>query len=187
MSFHFNLYSTPLLFGFLQGWIYALLFWNRAWRGGRLSDGIFGALLIAFTFEIWEYMLGFAGIEVLWKELDFFPRTFSLLIPALVWFYLKSQFNRHFELEWRHWVHGLPYFIYLFYHLLVFSGGPEFVNWWKEHFHFPYGVEHFEAILIVGLTLFYFYHAYQLYRQYQSWTPTQPTSNCGISIGFAIF
>jgi len=173
MSFDFNLYSTPLLFGFVQGWIYALLFWNRAWRNGRLSDGLFGALLIAFSFEIWEYMLGFAGIEVLWTELDFFPRTFSLLIPALVWFYLRSQFNTQFVLEWRHWIHGLPYLAYLFYHLLVFSQGPGFVQWWKETVHFPYGVEHFQAVLILGLTLFYFYQAYLLYRQYQSWTPNQ--------------
>lgn len=173
MSFQFNLYSTPLLFGFVQGWIYALLFWNRALRNRRLSDGIFGVLLMAFTFEIWEYMLGFAGIEVLWKELDFFPRTFSLLIPALVWLYLKSQFNTHFLLEWKHLIHGVPYLLYLLYHVFVFSQGPNFVQWWKENFHLPFGVEYLEALLIVSLTLFYFFRASRLYQQYQNWTPTQ--------------
>jgi AraC-like DNA-binding protein len=173
MTFDLNWYSSPLLFGFLQGWIYALLFWVRAWRQERLSDALFGTLLAALTFEIWEYMLGFAGINVLWDELEFFPRTFGLLIPALFWLYLKSQFNAQFRLQWQHAWHLLPFLGYCMYHLLVFSQGAEFVTWWQEQVHFAWGIANLEAILSLVLTVVYFYHAYRLYQQYRSWTPTQ--------------
>lgn len=173
MQFNFNLYSSPLLFAFIQGWIYAGLFWLRAWRHGRWSDGLFGVLIAAFTFEIWEYMLGFAGIEILWTTLEFFPRNFNLLIPALSWFYLKSQFNTHWQPRWPDWWHAVPFGLYLAYHLLVFSQGADFVEWWKTNLHFPWGIPYLEAILSFLLTALYFHWAYQLYRQYRSWSPTQ--------------
>lgn len=173
MQFNFNLYSTPLLFAFIQGWIYAGMFWLRAWRHGRWSDGLFGVLIAAFTFEIWEYMLGFAGIEILWTTLEFFPRSFNLLIPALSWFYLKSQFNTHWQPRWQDWWHAVPFGLYLAYHLLVFSQGADFVEWWKTNLHFPWGIPYLEAILSFLLTALYFHWAYQLYRQYRSWSPTQ--------------
>ena len=173
MQFNFNLYSSPLLFAFIQGWIYAGLFWLRAWRHGRWSDGLFGVLIAAFTFEIWEYMLGFAGIEILWTTLEFFPRSFNLLIPALSWFYLKSQFNTHWQPRWQDMWHATPFALYFAYHLLVFFQGPNFVEWWKTEVHFPWGIPHLEAILSFLLTALYFYWAYQLYRQYRSWSPTQ--------------
>ena len=135
MQFEFNIYSTPLLFGFVQGWLYAVFFWVRGWRQGRRSDWFFGALLAALTFEIWEYMLGFAGIEILWKELDFFPRNFGLLIPPLAYFYLKSQFNAAYRPVWRDFGHVVPFLVYLAYHLLVFAAGPDFVQFWKEKVH----------------------------------------------------
>ena len=35
MSFYFSAYSTPLLFGFVQGWVYAVLLWVRGRREER--------------------------------------------------------------------------------------------------------------------------------------------------------
>ncbi len=173
MRFDFNLYSTPLLFAFLQGWIYALLFLARGWRQGRLSDGLFGALLIAFTFDIWEYMLGFAGVEILWKELNFFPRTFSLLLPPLVFFYLKSQFNIGFTFKRKDALHALPFLIYCLYHLLVFAQGPTFVNQWLETVHQPLELDLVYAFVLFCAQLYYFISAYRLYREYQIWIPTE--------------
>jgi AraC-like DNA-binding protein len=173
MRFDFNLYSTPLLFAFLQGWIYALLFLARGWRQARLSDGMFGALLIAFTFDIWEYMLGFAGVEILWQELNFFPRTFSLLLPPLVFFYLKSQFNIGFTFKRKDALHALPFLIYFLYHLLVFVQGPAFVNHWLETVHQPFELDLGYAFALFCSQLYYFISAYRLYREYQIWAPTE--------------
>jgi len=181
MHFDLNLYSTPLLFGFAQGWIYAVLFWIRGWRHERLSDILFGLLLVACTFEFWEYMLGFGGVEILWKELEFFPRNFSLLLPPLVWFYLKSQFNSDFRFQLSDLRHTLPFVVFALYHILVFAQGPVFVEYWKENIHFPIGIVHLEQVLIFAVQVVYFYKAYRLYQQYRYWTPLQFSGTGSVS------
>jgi len=173
MTFDFNLYSTPLLFGFVQGWVYAVLFWVRAWRQERLSDGVFGCLLAALTFEIWEYMLGFGGVEILWNELEFFPRHFGLLLPPLAYLYLKSQFNAGFRLTRAEFRHAVPFLIYAVYHIAVFAQGADFVAYWKKNVHIPLGIDHLEILATFGIQVVYFYRAYRLYREYQSWAPSQ--------------
>ncbi|HMQ48817.1 MAG TPA: helix-turn-helix transcriptional regulator [Saprospiraceae bacterium] len=173
MNFEFNIYSTPLLFAFLQGWIYAILFWIRASRYERLSDGLFGCVLAALTFEIWEYLLGFGGIEILWQELEFFPRNFGFLLPPLVWFYLKSQFNPNFAFRWADLRHALPFLLYLGYHILVFAQGRTFVEHWKENVHYPFGFHLLELALSFILEVIYFYLAWRLYRDYRKWIPSQ--------------
>jgi AraC-like DNA-binding protein len=171
--FDLNVYSTPLLFGFAQGWIYALLFLARAWWHERRSDALFGCLLIAMTFEIWEYMLGFGGVEVLWRELEFFPRTFGLLLPPLVWFYLKAQFNADFRFRRADLKHAAPFLIYAAYHTIVFAQGRTFVEAWKTNVHFPLGIDFVEIIAKFLLEIGYFYQSYRLYRQYRQWAPSQ--------------
>ena len=64
MTFHFNAYSTPLLFGFVQAWVYATLLWARGRREERLSDLLLGWVLVGMSFNIWEYMLGFGGVDI---------------------------------------------------------------------------------------------------------------------------
>lgn len=172
MAFDFNLYSTPLLFGFVQAWIYAMLFFRRAWRNERLSDLLFGGLLVGFSFEIWEYMLGFGGVEILWNELEFFPRTLSLLLPPLAWFYLKSQFNAAFRFKRKDIVHALPFLVYAIYHLTVFAMGRAFVQHWMQDVHLAFHLDKVQQLLIFIVQLVYFYQAFRLYRQYKAWAPT---------------
>jgi AraC-like DNA-binding protein len=173
MSFDFNLYSTPLLFGWVQGILFAVLFFMRAWRTERLSDWLFGGLMIALTFEIWEYMLGFAGIEILWKELDFFPRGFGLLLPPMVWFYLRSLINDQFAFSRRDLWHALPFLINTSYHLVVFAMGSTFVQYWNETVHYPYQISIVVVIFGWVQSLWYLANSYGLYRDYLRWTPTQ--------------
>jgi AraC-like DNA-binding protein len=173
MSFDFNLYSTPLLFGWLQGMLFAVLFFFRAWRTERLSDWLFGALMLAFTFEIWEYMLGFAGIEVLWNELEFFPRSFALLLPPLIWFYLRSLMNDQFRFSRSDIWHAVPFLVNTTYHLVVFSCGRSFVKQWSETVHHPYHISIVVMLFSWVQMLWYLLKSYLLYRDYIRWTPTQ--------------
>jgi AraC-like DNA-binding protein len=184
MTFDFNLYSTPLLFGFVQAWVYALLFWWRGWRQGRLSDLLFGGLLVCLAFGIWEYMLGFGGVELLWRELEFFPRNFELLLPALAYFYLKSQLNADFRLRWADLKHALPFLVYVVYRLAVFLQGPEFVRHWMDTVHGPLGLAHVQTALEFALQMLYFYWAYQLLRQYRSWMPSQFSDTEALGFGW---
>jgi AraC-like DNA-binding protein len=173
MEFDFNPYSTPLLFGFVQAWIYVLLFWLRGWRNERLSDGLFGFLLVVMGFEIWEYMLGFGGVDLLWNKLEFFPRNFSLLLPPLIWFYLRSQFNADFRFQRRDLVHAIPFLLYFVYHVVVYSMGRDFVENWKANVHYKYRFEDMQGLLRLGIQILYFYRSYRLYQQYRSWSPSE--------------
>jgi AraC-like DNA-binding protein len=181
MSFEFSLYSTPLLFGFVQGWIYAILLWWRAKRDERLSDFLLGWVLVGCCFNIWEYMLGFGGIEILWRQLEFVPRNLGLLFAPLCYFYLKSQFNSNFRFERRHLWHALPFLLEVTYHLLVFAQGPEFVRQWQQNVHWAYHIDDFVFVFGLGWSLYYLWQSLKLYQQYRAWTETQFSDTEGVS------
>ena len=173
MTFYFSVYSSPLLFGFVQGWIYAVLLWVRGRREERLSDVLLGWVLVGLSFNIWEYMLGFGGIEILWRELEFFPRTLGFLLPALCYFYLKSQVNADFRFTWRDARHATPFLLLATYHIGVFSMGHTFVERWKTTVHEPYHVDDVEFIVGVGLDVYYLILSLRLYQHYRAWIKTQ--------------
>lgn len=172
LHFEFNAYSAPLLFGFTQAWVYAFLFWSRAMSTRRLSDLLFGALLFTMSFEIWEYMLGFGGVDILWTTLEFLPRNFSFLLPALCYFYLKSQLNTDFRFQRKDWIHLLPFAAHAFYRVVIYLQGPTTVEWWKTNVHYAW-IDLLEALILIGLQVFYFLRAYRLYQQYQKWAPSE--------------
>ncbi|GAB4024542.1 helix-turn-helix domain-containing protein [Spirosoma gilvum] len=172
MTFYFSAYSTPLLLGFIQGWIYAILLWLRGRREERLSDKLLGWVLVALSFEIWIYLLGFGGIHIFWQQLEFFPRTLSFLLPPLVYFYLKSQFDARFRFQARDAWHALPFVLDALYRLLVFSQGSAFVRHWKTTVHDVW-VDDLTFVLGLAQQLLYLYWSFHLYRAYRTWTTTQ--------------
>lgn len=173
MTFYFSAYSTPLLFGFVQAWIYAILLWIRGWREERLSAILLGWVLVGCAFNIWEYMLGFGGIDMLWNQLEFFPRTLGYLFPVLCYFYLKSQLNTSFRFSWRDGWHTVPFLLHTTYHVTVFAMGHDFVLRWEQTVHHVYSLEHVEFGIGLLINLFYLYWSLQLYRQYRAWIKTQ--------------
>ena len=173
MMFQFNAYSTPLVFGFVQSWLYAILFWIRGWRQERLSDWLLGWILVGSSFGIWEYMLGFGGVEILWQELEFFPRSLGLLFPPLCYFYLRSQLDVGFRWRRKDLVHALPFIIDTSYHLLVYSQGALFVRHWEKSIHYPYQVGEIVFWLYNISFLYYFYRSFRLYYAYHQWSAHQ--------------
>lgn len=133
-----NAYSTPLLFCFIQAWVYAAVLGIRGLREQRLQDVLMALLLVVASLEIIDYLLGFAGIDVLWNELEFFPRDLSLLLGPLVWLYLRAQTDATFRLQWRHLFHAVPAVLQLSYHLVVFAQGRAVVIHWEQTQHFPH-------------------------------------------------
>lgn len=173
MTLYFNEYSTPLVFGFVQGWIYAILLWIRGRRNERLSDHLLAWLIVTCCLEIMDYMLGFLGVEILWQELEFFPRDIGLLLGPLSYFYLKSQTNVEFRFKRRDFWHAVPFLIKTSYHLLVFSLGRNFVQYWEETVHRPAHIGQVETLAFLVSNYFYFYQSLRLYSEYRQWTPTQ--------------
>jgi AraC-like DNA-binding protein len=184
MKFDFNAYSTPLLFGFVQAWLFALLFWRRAWKQERLSDALFGCLMMALSFEIWEYMLGFAGIGILWTTLEFLPRTLGFLLPPLAYFYLKSQFNSDFRFRSADIWHTLPFAVHTVYHVMVYVQGAVFVEYWKMEVHEKWGINYLEMLVSWTQQLLYFIWSYRLYQAYRQWVPTHFSNVETLSFGW---
>ncbi|AQG79157.1 helix-turn-helix domain-containing protein [Spirosoma montaniterrae] len=173
MSFYFSAYSSPLLFGFVQAWVYAVLLWLRGRREERLSDVLLGWVLVGMAFNIWEYMLGFGGIEILWRELEFFPRTLGYLFPPLCYFYLKTQFNADFQFTRRDLWHAVPFLVQVIYRVSIFAMGTDFVRWWEANMHEPYYIGTFEFWFGVLQDFFYLYLSLRLYRHYREWIKHQ--------------
>ena len=173
MEIHLSYYSTPLWFGFIQAWIYAILLWNRARQNNRLSDVLLGFVLVGMAFNIWEYMLGFSGIEILWKELNFFPRTLGFAFAPFCYFYFKSQVDKDFRFSKNDIIYFLPFIIHTVYHVSVFSMGQDFVRTVEKHFHGPFYIPQIETFIEIVLDCFYFYKSIKLYREYRAWTITQ--------------
>ena len=173
MKIYLSYYSVPLWFGFIQAWIYAILLWNRARQNNRLSDFLLGLVLVGMAFNIWEYMLGFSGIEILWRQLNFFPRTFGYAFAPLCYFYFKSQVDKDFRFSKQDIWYFLPFIIHTIYHVGVFSGGQDFVKTVEKNFHGPFFIPQIETFIEIVLDIFYFYKSIKLYREYRAWTTTQ--------------
>jgi AraC-like DNA-binding protein len=173
MEIYLSYYSTPLWFGFIQAWIYAILLWNRARQNNRLSDVLLGLVLVGMAFNIWEYMLGFSGIEILWKQLNFFPRTLGFAFAPLCYFYFKSQIDKDFRFSKQDIWSFLPFIIHTVYHVGVFSMGQDFVKTVEKNFHGPFYIPEIETFTEIFLNGFYIYKSLNLYKQYQTWTKTQ--------------
>ena len=94
-----TIYTTPLQFGYFFALAMAVLFWFRARKEERLSDTFLGLVLFFVAIQLQDYTFGFAGINVLWDELNGFPRGVDLLFGPAVYFYLKTQTNRQFKLQ----------------------------------------------------------------------------------------
>lgn len=173
MDFHFNIYSVPLLFGFVQGWVYAVLLWLRGRREERLSDILLGWVLVGSCLNIWDYMLGFGGLEILWQRLEFLPRDMGLLFPPLCYFYLKSQLNADFRFTRADLVHALPFLVETVYRVVIFSFGRDFVRYWERTVQDPYYLN--DLLYVAGLVSqgYYLYRALGLYRAYRNWIKTQ--------------
>ncbi len=173
MEIYWSYYSTPLWFGFIQAWIYAILLWNRARQNNRLSDVLLGLVLVGMAFNIWEYMLGFSGIEILWKQLNFFPRTLGYAFAPLCYFYFKSQIDKDFRFSKQDIWNFLPFIIHTVYHVGVFSMGQDFVKTVEKNFHGPFYIPYIETYGEILLDGFYIYKCLKLYNQYHKWTKTQ--------------
>jgi AraC-like DNA-binding protein len=173
MEIYWSNYSTPLWFGFIQAWIYAFLLWNRARQNNRLSDFLLGMVLVGMAFNIWEYMLGFSGIEILWKQLNFFPRTFGMAFAPLCYFYFKSQIDQDFRFSKGDIWYFLPFIIHTVYHVGVFSGGQDFVKTIEKNFHGPFYIPQLETFTEIVLNCFFIYKSLKLYNEYRKWTKTQ--------------
>ena len=111
MLFEFNLYSSLLLIGVVQGIVYGILLVARGRKEGARADYWMAGLLLLLALFVSQWMLGFAGWYDShdWHTTIMFYLPFSppfLLGPAFFCYFL-SLANAHFQLR-KYWKHFIP-------------------------------------------------------------------------------
>lgn len=133
MKFDFNLYSSLLLIGFVQGIVYAgLLIW-RGIRKLSLADKMLGLLLLTCSFHIMHYMLGFAG----WFDgqdgyttfMFYFPLHNNLFIGPFIYLFFRALSNSSFRISGKVWWHLLPGLLNLGLYLFMFLYDLVWTSW----------------------------------------------------------
>jgi len=167
-----SLYTTPLQLGYFFGLIIWIVLLVRGLREDRLSDKLLAWVLFLLAMEVQDYTFGFAGINVLWNELNGFPRAVHLLIGPIVYFYFKAQINREFRLRKSHLIHFLPYSLYCIYQLIFFVQGAEVVEYkesaiWDDYMGYLY-----LAMCYTSYT-YYFSKCLRIYSAYRKWSVNQ--------------
>lgn len=172
MPLMFQLKTTVLQFGYFFGLLFFLIFFIRGIREERLSDKLLGGVMFFMAMLIQDYTFGFAGINVLWEEMDGWPRHFPWLFPACVYFYFLTQTNIHFKWSARHLFHLLPYILYLVLSLILYCLGltPN-----KGLYRSNLGIiwEYFHYLLSNGGIFYYFIKSLKIYKNYKIWAENQ--------------
>ena len=164
-----SLYTTPLQFGYFLARLFGLLFVVRGKKEERLSDILMGVLLFILALDIQDYTFGFAGINVLWNELNGFPRGVALLVGPVLYFYLKAQLNSKFTLHWKDAIHLVPWLLQFVILLVVFLQGKYAV----QQFQMSKTSEllgQLQNAVRIGSYIFYFYLSLKLYKAYRVWS-----------------
>lgn len=167
-----SLYTTPLQIGYFFSLLMWILFLVRGYREQRLSDKLLGWIMFLLAMELQDYTFGFAGINVLWNELNGFPRGVSLLFGPVVYFYFRAQVNRSFKLGKKDLWHFLPYLIYFVYEFSAFIQGPEAVvaryeSDYNLYFSYLFQIARWASYI------FYLFKCLGIYKQYRAWSLNQ--------------
>lgn len=123
MQFSFNLYSSLLLIFFVHIMVYAFMLWRRSYKQDSLSDKLLGWFLFFAALFVVPWMTGFAGWYVqgtVYREILFYtPFVHGLFMGPLLYFYVRSITNFHFQFSKKDLLHFLPGAAYLLWSLIV--------------------------------------------------------------------
>jgi len=174
MPFYFSRFSGLLLIFFVHGLVYAILLFQKGLRNRSAAENWLALFLLCSVLYICPWMLGFAG----WYDgyecmncrnfLFYMPLQHTLLMGPAIYFYLSYLLRPGFRFTRKHWLHLLPFFLYIAWCLIVFITDrvvlkkyylmngildPDFDTWY----------------LILGLVslLFYGVLSLRLYQQYK--------------------
>ncbi|AYA36757.1 AraC family transcriptional regulator [Hymenobacter oligotrophus] len=124
MLFEFSPYSSLLLPFFVQGIVFGVLLLVRSWRLEEPADRWLGLLILLYTANVAQWMLGFAG----WYDahnaystfMFYFPFSFHLGAGPLFYFYFRNLTNQQFRLRKGQLWHFAPAAAYVAWHVFCF-------------------------------------------------------------------
>jgi len=167
-----SLYTTPLQVGYFFSLLMWIIFLIRGFREQRLSDKLLGWIMFVLALELQDYTFGFAGINILWNELNGFPREVKLLFGPVVYFYFRAQVNREFKLQKNHLWHFFPYAFAFLYQLTAFVQGAEAVQDFQSSTHFLV-MSYVNRVVVIASFVFYLSRCIAIYKRYRRWSLDQ--------------
>ena len=180
MNIQLNIYAIVLLFAFVQGIFYIILFIKRGIQEERQSDFWMAAVIAALCISNLGSMLGFMGIYILGQQLWFFPHSTGLVIGPIFYYYLKTQINTDFKFSKQDFKHFMPYIVYFIYQLSIFSMGKNVEDWWVRTVHSPLFIGDLLNFAEIISLCIYTVLAVQLYLQYLDWLPKERSDTEGV-------
>lgn len=167
-----SIYTTPLQFGYFLALAMALRFWVRSYQESRQSDFFMGLLMLLLALEIQDYTFGFAGINILWNELNGIYRNVRLLLWPTLYFYILSQTNTTFKFKLKNGYHYLPWLIVFSVNLYFFIQGKFAVQSFQEEANASWWGSIPRVLTIVSLA-YYGYHIRKVFLKYKKWSQNQ--------------
>ena len=180
MGIQLNIFAIVLLFAFVQGVIYTILFIKRGIQEERQSDFWMAAAIAALCISNLSSMLGFMGIYVLGQQLWFAPYSTSLVIGPIFYYYLKTQINTDFQFSKQDFKHFIPYCLYFINHLVIFLMGKNVEDWWVRTVHIPLRLDTLTNYAEIISLCVYMILAVMLYRKYLRWLPKERSDTEGV-------
>ncbi len=123
MFFDFSLKSSLLLFFFCHGIIFSILLFVKGIQNNNKPSLWLSAFVLLSGLYIAPFMLGYAGwySKAGYRETLFYiPFQQVLLLPPVLFFYVKSLLDTSFRISQKDLVHFLPAIAYLIYSFFVF-------------------------------------------------------------------
>ncbi|HEU4473055.1 MAG TPA: AraC family transcriptional regulator [Flavisolibacter sp.] len=125
MYFDLTSKSAMLLVFFLHGLIMCVLLLVKASPQRKGSGYWLGAFVFLASLYIAPFVFGYAGWygrQPYRNILFYLPLQQLLLLPPVLYFYIRSLLDPGFVFLRRHWLHFLPAGLYLVYALVVYLG-----------------------------------------------------------------
>jgi AraC-like DNA-binding protein len=123
MMFGFNVYSSLLLVFFVHIMVYAFMLWRRGIKQESISDKCLGSFLFLAALYVVPWMTGFAGWYIegtVYREILFYtPFIHGLFMGPLLYFYVRSITNYHFQFTKKDTWHFVPGLLYVLWCLIV--------------------------------------------------------------------
>ncbi len=180
MDIRLSIFAIVLLFAFLQGIFYIVLFIKRGIEDDRQSDFWMAALIAALCISNLPSMLGFMGIYILGQKMWFFPQDVGLVVGPIIYYYLRTQINTNFRFTRTDFKHFLPFIVYFVYHFGIYMMGQDMVSWWAKTVHHPFFIGDITRYIEIISLVAYMALAVNLYRKYLRWLPIERSDTEGV-------
>lgn len=172
MLFDFSFKSSTLLIFFFHGLVFTFLLLVKGFQQNNSANKWLSVFTFFSTLYITPFMLGYAGWYSggIYRNILFYiPFQQLLLLPPVLFFYIRSLLDQSFRFQKKHLIHFIPAFFYNLYSIVIFIAD----QWLMDSAYFyadgkdkdfaPW----YQVAGFVSLT-FYLFASLAVYRKYRS-------------------